>query len=104
MITWKILNMQRLPSSGGNSDVVKNVYWCCYDSNENGDYGQCFGNEFLDTSSIESFVSWDSLTEDTVIGWVKAAIPADNMEMIEQAVQWGMDNAEHEQFTIGVPW
>lgn len=104
MITWKILNMQRLPSSGGNSNVVKNVYWCCYDSNASGDYGQCFGNEFLDTSSIESFVSWESLTEETVIGWVKNAIPAENMAMIEDAIQWGMDNAEHEEFTIGVPW
>ena len=104
MITWKILNIERLSSHGGQSDVVKNVYWCCYDSNEAGDYGHCYGNEYLDISSLESFTAWSSVTEEMVIAWVKASIPADNMEQIEYAVQYGIENALHQEFQIGVPW
>lgn len=104
MITWKILNMERLPSHGGNSDVVKNVYWCCYDSNENGDYGHCFGNEYLDISSLSSFTEWSSVTEEMVIGWLKASLDSNNMQQIQDAVQYGMDNGVHQEFQIGVPW
>ena len=39
-----------------------------------------------------------------VIGWVKESIPADNMAEIEAAVQYGIDNALHQEFQIGVPW
>jgi len=106
MITWKILNIERLPSHEGHSNVVSNVYWCCYDSNDSGHYGRCFGNEYLDISSLDSFVSWDTLTENTVIQWVKDSINTvpETMDKIEEAIQYGMDNALHSELNIGVPW
>ena len=106
MITWKILNMERLPSHDGRSNVINNVYWCCYDSNESGSYGHCFGNEYLDISSLDSFTEWSSVTEEMVIEWLKASLALDpnNMEQIENAVQYGMDNGLHQEFEIGVPW
>ena len=98
--------MERLPYYEGQSNVIKNVYWCCYDSNESGNYGHCFGNEYLDISSLDSFTEWSSVTEEMVIGWLKAslALDSDNMEQIENAVQYGMDNGLHQEFEIGVPW
>ena len=57
----------------------------------------------LDISSLESFTAWSSVTEEMVIGWVKESIPADNMAKLEE-VQYGIDNALHQEFQIGVPW
>ena len=67
---WSVSSMDCAPSEGGKSNVVKVVHW-----NLSGADGDFSGSVYSSCSLPEpsgSFVSYDSLTQDTVLGWVWA--------------------------------
>ena len=107
-ITWKILHMDRLNTSDGRSDVVKNVFWYCYDSDANGNYGFSFGNHQMEATGIsdDDFINYDSLTEAQVIQWVKDGLASDEnfLADVEQSVADAVANGQYTLRTQGVPW
>ena len=106
-ITWKILGMDRLNTSDGRSDVIKNVFWYCSDSDSNGNYGYSFGNQQLEVTGIsdDDFTDYSSLTEAQVIQWVKDALTADELlEGIESGVTSIINDGTYTLRSQGVPW
>ena len=107
-ITWKILHMDRINTSDGRSDVVKNVFWYCSDSNADGNYGYSFGNAQLPVTGLsdDDFTEYNSLTEAQVIQWVKDELAADNnfLADIETAIAQDIADARYTLRTQGVPW
>ena len=96
MITWTISSMQRKADNG----FVIHVWYRVDDTD--GTYssvatGQC---EYMQTS--DTFVPYDQLTQDMVVGWVKDSLGADNVAALEA----GLDEqiAAQKQVENGVPW
>ena len=69
---WVVGALQRDPTVEGKPDYVAMAYWKCY-----GTDGEFTGEflrrtEFKVDAAAENFIPYDQLTEDLVIGWIKA--------------------------------
>lgn len=94
---WSISNLESDTETGG----VITVHWRCTaaDGEHSGSsYGTC---GFTPDSTADSYVAYDSLTEETVIGWVKADVDAD---AIEASIASQIADSKAPAITTGVPW
>jgi len=97
MATWTIATLERELSDGG----VVVAHWRV--TEVDGDYsassyGTC---SFTYDSSDPSFVSYDSLTEADVLGWVWGVV--DQAET-EAALAADIEAQQHPTTSDGVPW
>ena len=104
MITWKITNMERIVKHNEQDDVVCNVHYYAYDSDENDWYGYCFGNCFLDLSNISGFVDYQSLTEEQVVQWVKDWHTPEQVQSIEDGIAQVIEEKRYTRRELGLPW
>jgi hypothetical protein len=83
--TWTINTMQRDISDG----YVNTVLYCVKGTEGPDEKGTFLGEvSFTKPSSLPSdFVAYDSLTESTVINWVKSAIGSNQVTKIELYVE-----------------
>lgn len=100
MTTWTIVNMERDASTG----FVSTVHWTCSDacSDVDGDYsGSTYGSLGL---SGELTIPYADLTEEVVIGWVKASMGEETVEAHEAAVAAQIADAKEPKVATGTPW
>ena len=90
MATWVIKNMQRMESDG----AVTVVHWSCSE----GDVEITGTSAFEADSSAEGFVSYENLTEATVLGWIESK------DAIEAALADKLDALAQPQPVTGMPW
>ena len=87
MTKWKIINLEYLIKDG--KKVVKNIYWIAEASDIFG-HGTIWGNNQIDTSNSDvealSFVNFERLKHNKVLGWLHGAMGEDMVQEIEQAV------------------
>jgi hypothetical protein len=96
MTTWKIINMERDAQTG----FVNNVHWTC--SDVDGDYsGRAYGSLGL---SGELTIPYEDLTEEVVIGWVKASMGEETVAAHEAAVAAQIADAKAPKVATGMPW
>ena len=96
MTTWTIVNMERDASTG----FVSTVHWTC--SDVDGDYsGRTYGSIGL---SGELTIPYENLTEEVVIGWVKASMGEETVEAHEAAVAAQIADAKEPAVATGMPW
>lgn len=55
-------------------------------------------------SSDPSFVPFDSLSEEQVVGWAKSSFGEENLVSLENELDELLDNPPKEKFTMGLPW
>ena len=94
---WSISNLESDTETGG----VITVHWRCTaaDGEHSGSsYGTC---GFTPDANADGYVAYDSLTEETVIGWVKADVDAD---AVEASIAAQIADSKAPAITIGVPW
>jgi hypothetical protein len=103
MIIWQIKQMERNLLDNG---VVK-VHWKCrideinveeetaYTANRSGTI------DFVPDPSSDDFVPYESLTEETVLGWVKAAL---DVEGIESSLASQIEAQKTPATIAGTPW
>lgn len=93
-ITWKINNLERQTSDG----LVFNIHWSA--SAEDGDVSASIVN----TQALErgdSFVNYDTLTEQTVLGWLWGKIDKD---AVEAALTAQIEAQKAPVAANGLPW
>ena len=96
MTTWTIVNMERDASTG----FVNNVHWTC--SDVDGDYsGSTYGSMGL---SGELVTPYADLTEEVVIGWVKAVMGEETVAATEAAVATQIADAKEPAVATGMHW
>jgi len=96
MTTWKIVNMERDSATG----FVNNVHWTC--SDVDGDYsGSTYGSIGLQG---ELTIPYEDLTEEVVIGWVKASMGEETVAATEAAVATQIADAKEPAVAVGTPW
>ena len=93
-VTWKINNLERQASDG----LVTVVHWSA--SAVDGDHSASIVN----TQTLErgeSFVSYDNLTEETVLGWLWGKI---DKAVVESALAAQIDAQKNPVKLNGLPW
>ena len=88
--------MQRKTDNG----FVIHVWYCVDDTY--GTYSSVATGECDYTQTSDTFVPYDQLTQDMVVGWVKDSLGTDNVAALEA----GLDEqiAAQKQVENGVPW
>ena len=72
--TWKITRLEKVPSAGGKTDIIKNVYWQLVGEDGDPKHEVSFsGGVELDPPG-DVFTPYAQVTEQTVIGWVQAKL------------------------------
>ena len=99
-ITWRINDMNRQTSDG----LVYNIHWSASASEASNDPEKPYGASIVNTQALErgdSFVSYDTLTQETVLGWVWSKV---DKEAVEAALT-AQINAQKQPVTAnGLPW
>ncbi len=93
-ITWTINNLERQTSDG----LVTVVHWGA--SAVDGD----FSAGIVNTQALErgdSFVNYDTLTEETVLGWVWSKV---DKEAVEAALTAQINDQKTPVSANGLPW
>ena len=93
-ITWKINNLERQISDG----LVTVVHWGA--SAVDGD----FSAGIVNTQALErgdSFVNYDTLTQETVLGWVWSKV---DKEAVEAALTAQINAQKQPATANGLPW
>jgi len=95
-VTWTISTLER-----NTDDGVVVAHWRASDADgehTGSSYGTC---GFTPDADADGYVAYDSLTEETVIGWVKADVDADT---IEASIAAQIADSKAPAISTGVPW
>ena len=95
-VTWTISTLER-----NTDDGVVVAHWRASDADgehAGSSYGTC---GFTPDSTADGYVAYGSLTEETVIGWVKADVDAD---AAEASIATQIADSKAPAISTGVPW
>jgi hypothetical protein len=84
-LTWKIEQLNCKPSFDGKTNVVETIHWRL--NGVDGDYAtSVYGSQGVTYVEGSPFTDYDSLTEETVIEWLKDALSAEQVATYETGV------------------
>ena len=100
MATWKVVNMEHVVADGG----VVTVHWQAVETD--GDYNaRTYSSmNFTYDASAPDFVPYADLTEAEVIQWVKDAMGAEEVALIDAKLAEDLANQKAPTEESGVPW
>ena len=110
-VTWRIPNLDRSPTEGSLSDVVKTVHWTASDSETVGSgdsavihTGRSYGAVAIGAANASNFTAYDSVTEANAIAWAKAALGSDEVTRIETGIAAQITESKTPTSKTGIPW
>ena len=97
--TWQIANLERNTADGG----VTVAHWRL--NAVDGDYSaSTYGTQsFTPDADADGFVAYDSLTEETVVGWIEAEM-GDQVQSMKDSLQSQIDADKNPTSADGLPW
>ena len=104
--TWSISTLERQLVDGEHTDVVTVIHWNVTDSEVDGENtysGRCYGTVGL-AEPGDSFTPYADITEETAIGWCKAALGDDQVTAYEDSVANQIALEKNPVTGTGVPW
>ena len=102
--TWAVVQMDAYPEYDGEADVVFTVHWTLTGS-EGAYSGYIYGTVGVDLSEGSSFTPYASLTEEQVVGWVKAALGEEQVAAYEASVAQQIADAKNPPVVSpALPW
>jgi hypothetical protein len=96
-INWQVQNMTRVLNDG----FVINVAWSCTASQDSA--SAFYGGTTVYTQESESFIPYDQLTEEIVLGWVFTAL-GDQKAEIEANLTAKVEKQLNPTTANGMPW
>ena len=102
--TWGVQQMDAYPEYEGQTDVVFTVHWTL--TGTDGTYvGSVYGSQGVTIDPDAPFTPYEDLTEAQVIGWVQAAMGAEQVAAYEANVaQQIADQIDPPVVTPPLPW
>lgn len=103
IVTWSIESLSCYPVHEGQVNVVCSVAWRA--DADNGSYSAAtFGSVAINYVADEPYTPYDQLTQDQVLGWVKAAY-GDQVAVIEASLATNIENQVNPSVVIpSLPW
>lgn len=93
--TWKVTMMESYPTYETYSDVVFKVHWDCLGKEEYSGstyVSRTYGVNDIQFHSGSSFISYNDLKQDDVLGWLFASMGTDTKLKYEASVQKRIDD------------
>lgn len=85
--TWKITGVKKTPDG-----TVVQTYWTKTGTDENGNVGTFSGaTPFSGNPSQEGYIAFESLTEETVLGWIQSVVTGGYEEHVNNQIQKHID-------------
>ena len=87
MITydWNCKTVDVHPQEEGETDVVYNVHWIV--TGVDGDYSSnAIGTQTVPLSEDGTFIPFEDLTNDVVVGWTKEAMGEEGVAQVEASI------------------
>ena len=85
-LTWTITSLDTIKSENSLSDIVYNIGWKLTGSDGGFSYVKTGKAFHLSSPESGSFTAYNSLTESTVIGWLKSHLGSTKVTEIETEV------------------
>ncbi|MEK9917985.1 MAG: hypothetical protein VW496_01205 [Pelagibacteraceae bacterium] len=104
MATWRVVSCEYDVTKDGKSNVVTAAHWECVDADDDGCSGRVYGSVGVPTDDLSNFTVFDDLTEDQVIGWVKAVLGDGEVASIEANVAAQIAKTHTPTQGSGTPW
>lgn len=96
-----VISMNTAPSEDGLSNVVKTVNWR-YIAKDGFDYGEVYGSTDLSAPDPSSYIEYDGLTIETVVGWITNNV---NLDHLQQQALYDLNQKKNPQLVeTAVPW
>jgi hypothetical protein len=100
---WSIQSMTCMAQDGGNTDVVYCVGYSLTAANDDGS-ASASGTVGIPLSS-DTFTPYDQLTQDQVVGWVQAALGAEQVTGLQDALANQIAEKKNPLTTVSsLPW
>jgi hypothetical protein len=99
-ITWTINNLERQTSDG----LVTVVHWGASATEASNDPEKPYSASIVNTQALErgdSFVNYDTLTQETVLGWLWGKL---DKEAVEAALAAQIEQQKTPTTASGLPW
>ena len=100
---WKIVQCDYLTEHAGKNKVIHNVHWEVVETDS--EYiGRSYGSVAIPIDDLSSFVEFDSLDEEAVIGWTKEQLGDEQVTAQESSVADQINEQKNPTKGSGVPW
>lgn len=105
-IKWEVASVKTYKELNGKQNVVSQVQWQVTASNGELN-GSVYGSQDLNIDDL-NFVPYEQLTEDVMLGWVKAVMGNDQIATYEDKAMQNMNpiktNVIEEPTVAPLPW
>ena len=105
---WKLTGLKK--TSGNDlSDVIVQTYWTLTGTDGDGNSGTFSGATPFDLNSVDpaNFTAYDSLTEATVLNWIKAVVVGSYKDHVDEQIQKQIDGKKNPVVEVNngqFPW
>lgn len=103
--TWAVTGLKK-KTEGSNTDAVVQTYWTKTGTDENDNTGLFHGATPFTSADADPFVAFADLTENTVLGWIKAVANDGGSyeEHINAQIQKQIDEIVTPVTEAAMPW
>lgn len=103
--TWTI-NSLETRDEGDYTDAVVQTRWTKTGTDEEGNSGSFNGATPFTAANVPpgEFIPFDQLTEEIVLGWIKAVVSDDPDEHVNQQIRQQIDRAKSPIVPRPLPW
>lgn len=106
--TWKLKSLKKT-SAGDYQDLIVGTQWECTGTDADGNSGTFHGATPFSAANVDpgSFVSYDSLTEEIVLGWIKAVVVGGYKVHVDEQIQKQIDGKKSPVVEVdsnSLPW
>lgn len=103
--TWEITGI-KTRNAGDFANAVVQTYWKKIGTDEDGNTGTFSGATPFDADTIDpaNFTAFDQLTEEMVLGWIKALVVGSYEEHVNAQIQKQIDESISPITDSDLPW
>jgi hypothetical protein len=102
--TWDVVQMDVYPEKDGFTDVVYMTHWTL-SGTDNTYTGSAYGTAGIALNEQGSYIPYEDLTQEQVLGWVKNSLGEEQVALLEAKIATQIANqANPPVITPPLPW
>lgn len=102
--TWKISQLECIPSSDGKNNIVSTVHWR-FNADDGENIAEVYGSQTLNFDVNNSFINYSDLTKNTVVNWVQKEMGIDVVNKLQESLDKQLENLANPPIVTPVlPW
>ena len=107
-LVWEVTGLKTKNETNGDGVVLPNAvcqtYWKVSYTDSDGNEGSFAGATPFSAANLseEEFAQFDTLTEELVLGWIKAIVVNDYLDHVKGRIQYQIDEQSVSEATM--PW